>query len=179
MSKAMPLAIAVACASVFASACATSPSVPTASASQPFIIEQDLVGASVARGEIRTITGTRRGFTAYLNGTWDGQTLTLVEDFEYDDGVRERKTWRLERVAPGRYVGAREDVVGEAIGYQDGAVFRLEYDLRLPSGRVVRFRDVMARADNGDTLNNASIGWLGFRVGSVSLTIQRTEAAAN
>jgi len=129
----------------------------------------------VARGEFRTITGVRRGFTAHLNGSWDGETLVLVEDFEFDDGERDRKTWRLRRVEPGRYIGTREDVVGEAVGYQDGRAFRLEYNIVLPSengrGRQVRFRDVMVLDGRGDVLNEATIGWFGVRVGSVSLRI--------
>ncbi len=160
-----------------ASACATRPPVPAQAAKTPFVIEEDLIGDSIARGEFRTITGVRRAFTARLNGAWDGRTLTLVEDFEFDDGERDRKTWRLEMVAPGRYVGTREDVVGQAIGFQDGPVFRLEYDLLLPTengrGRKVRFRDVMAETQSGAILNDATVGWFGLRVGSVSLVIQR------
>lgn len=172
-------AIAVAAAS--AAGCATRPSTPPETAAT-FTIEDDLVGLSVARGEFRTITGVRRGFTARLNGAWDGRTLTLVEDFEFDDGERDRKTWRLERVGPGRYVGTREDVIGQAIGYQDGPVFRLEYDLLVPSengrGRKLRFRDVMAERADGVILNNATVGWRGLRVGSVSLVIERDDTAA-
>ncbi|ANP45424.1 DUF3833 family protein [Candidatus Viadribacter manganicus] len=168
---------AIVALSTFASACATRPPTPAAASTQPFVVERDLAGASVARGEFRSITGVRRGFTAQLNGTWDGETLTLVEDFAYDDGERDRKTWRLQRVAPGEFVGTREDVVGQARGFQDGDVFRLEYDVVLPSengrGRKVRFRDVLALRADGDILNNATVGWLGLRVGSVSLVIER------
>lgn len=157
--------------------CATRPSTPPDAARADFIIEEDLVGRSVARGEFRTITGVRRAFTAYLDGTWDGRTLTLVEDFEFDDGERDRKTWRLNRIAPGRYVGTREDVVGQAVGYQDGPAFRLEYDLLLPSengrGRKVRFRDIMVETIDGTVRNEATVGWRGLRVGSVSLVIER------
>jgi hypothetical protein len=162
--------------------CATRPPFPEHATDQTFLIERDLVGTSVARGEFRTITGVRRGFTAHLNGAWDGSTLTLVEDFEFDDGENDRKTWRLERTGQGRYAGTREDVVGEALGYQDGAAFRLEYDIVLPSdkgrGRTVRFRDVMAFDDHGDVLNEATIGWFGIRVGSVSLRISPGDGAA-
>lgn len=162
-----------------ASACATRPPIPSEAADTPFVAERDLAGASVARGEFRTITGVRREFTAHLNGSWDGETLVLVEDFEFDDGERDRKTWRLRRVAPGQYLGTREDVVGEAVGYQDGRAFRLEYDIVLPSengrGIQVRFRDVMVLDRSGDVLNEATMGWFGFRVGSVSLRISPTE----
>lgn len=175
MIKFLKAAAALLLSATLLSACATRPRPPAEASSTPFVVERDLVGASVARGEFRSITGVRRAFTAQLNGAWDGRTLTLVEDFVFDDGETDRKTWRLERVAPGRYVGTREDVVGEAVGFQDGAVFRLEYDLRLPSengqGMKVRFRDVMALNAEGQVLNEASVGWLGLRVGGVSLVI--------
>ncbi|MEQ1489517.1 MAG: DUF3833 family protein [Terricaulis sp.] len=168
---------AIAALALSAQACATRPPIPPAASNMPFVAERDLVGASVARGEFRAITGTRRAFTAQLNGTWDGTTLILVEDFAYDDGERDRKTWHLRRTGPGRFSGTREDVVGEALGFQDGDVFRLEYDVILPSengrGRKVRFRDVLALRADGDILNNATVGWHGLHVGSVSLVIER------
>jgi hypothetical protein len=177
MNTARALAAIALSASLLTTACATRPPVPPAAGSTAFVIEQGLIGPSTARGEFRSITGVRRSFTAHLAGAWDGRTLTLAEDFAYDDGERDHKTWRLERVGPGRYVGTREDVVGQAHGYQDGAVFRLEYDVVLPSakgrGRKVRFRDVMAFDGKGDVLNNATVGWRGLRVGSVSLVIER------
>lgn len=172
---------ALALALVCVSACATAPRLPSETSGEAFVVERDLVGSSVARGEFRAITGARRGFTAHLNGAWDGQTLTLVEDFVFDDGERDRKTWRLTRVGDGRYVGTREDVVGQARGYQDGAAFRLEYDVVLPSqngrGRRVHFQDVMVRTGAGAVLNRANVGWFGFRVAQVELTIQRETAA--
>jgi Protein of unknown function (DUF3833) len=175
--KTLRMAAVVMITALSATACATRPPAPEQAGRTGFLLERDLVGLSTARGEFRSINGVRRGFTARLNGDWNGRTLTLVEDFEFDDGERDRKTWRLERVAPGRYVGTREDVVGQAQGFQDGPVFRLEYDLLLPSangrGMKVRFRDVMARTGEGDVLNNATVGWFGLRVATVSLVIRR------
>jgi hypothetical protein len=168
--------------SVFLTACATRPPLPLETAPRAFVIERDLLGATTARGEFRAINGGRRGFTAYLNGTWDGSTFTLVEDFEFDDGERDRKTWRLTRTASGEYIGSREDVVGEARGFQDGNAFRLEYDMRLPArdgkGMKVRFRDVMVFNESGEVLNNATVGYFGLRVASVSLVIRRAPQAA-
>lgn len=179
---AMPRSLRIAAIVMIAAltgACATRPPIPAEASDVSFIPEQHLVGASVARGEFRTITGVRRGFTAHLNGSWDGDTLTLVEDFEFDDGERDRKTWRLQPIAPGRYSGTREDVVGEAVGYQDGHAFRLEYEIILPSengrGRKVRFRDVMVLDGRGDILNDATVSWFGIRVGGVSLRITPSE----
>ena len=163
-------------------ACATRPPVPDDAGGKTFVIERDLAGAHVARGEFNSITGVHRPFTAQLNGTWDGETFTLVEDFAYDDGETDTKTWKLKRVAPGEYTGTREDVVGIARGYQDGRAFRLEYDVRLPSengkGRKVRFRDVLVNDGGGNVLNTATVGWFGFRVGSVSLIMEPAQEEA-
>ena len=156
-------------------ACATRPPAPEVAG--PIVIERDLTGRSTAQGQFRAITGARRNFTAELNGSWDGRVLTLVEDFAFDDGERDRKTWRLERLSNGEWRGTREDVVGYARGFSDGAVFRLEYDVVL-DGRRVRFRDVLALQAGGVILNTATVGWLGLSVGSVSLIIERQPAAA-
>lgn len=161
-------------------ACATAPRRPAETA-RAFVLERDLLGATTARGQFSAITGTRRAFTATLNGTLQGDTFTLVEDFAYDDGERDRKTWVLTRQPNGEWSGVREDVIGAARGFQDGDVFRLEYEVRLPSkkgeGRRVRFRDVLALDGSGAVLNNATVGWFGVRVGGVKLVITRTTAA--
>ncbi len=159
------------------SACANRPALPPETTGDTFIIERDLLGTQTATGTFKTITGVNREFTATLQGSWDGTTFTLLEDFKFADGEKDRKTWQLTRTAPGQYTGTREDVVGLAKGYQDGRAFRLEYDMRLPSengkGRKVQFKDVMVFTEQGNVLNKATVGWLGFRVGSVSLEIKQ------
>ena len=163
---------------VWTAGCAMRPPLPGASmATEPFVIERDLLGATVGRGAFKPIVGSKRWFTAYLDGAWDGQTLTLVENFEFDDGETDTKTWRLTKVSDGEFVGGREDTVGEARGFVDGDVFRLEYDLRLgdENGMVVRFRDIMFKRADGVVVNRASVGYWGLRIGSVNLEIKRAE----
>ena len=163
------------------SACATAPNLSLPSeTTQPLLPERDLVGKSTGRGEFSAINGTNRAFTAYLNGSWDGETLTLVEDFEYDDGQTDRKTWRLTKLPSGEYSGTREDVIGTARGYLDGEAFRLEYKIRLQNedgepGMTVSFKDILVRQRDDSILNKASIGKWGFKVGSVNLTITPDE----
>ncbi|MEL6323393.1 MAG: DUF3833 family protein [Pseudomonadota bacterium] len=156
-------------------ACATRPPIPAEAVATPFIIEDVLAGETIGRGKITTITGVDRGFEAKLDGTWDGETLTLVEDFLFDDGEVDQKTWRLTKLPNGEYEGTREDVVGAARGFQDENGFRLEYLIDLPNGsggtRRVKFRDILVVDDGGSVINNATIGWRGLRVGRVTLTI--------
>jgi len=164
--------------SLLLGACARAPELPQEAGSPAFVIERDLEGSTVARGEFSAINGVRRGFTAHLEGIRSGDTFTLTERFEYDDGERDHKTWVLTLAGDGQYAGTREDVIGTARGWQDGPAFRLEYDVRLPgengeSGMKVRFRDVMVKTAEGLVLNHASVGKWGVQVGKVELVIKR------
>jgi hypothetical protein len=161
-----------------AAACALPPGVPREASPEAFVIERDLAGDTIARGEFSAINGVRRGFTAYLSGVRAGDTFTLSERFEYDDGEKDQKTWVLTLKGDGQYAGTREDVVGEAKGWQDGAAFRLAYDVRLPDdkgepGLRVHFQDVMVKTPAGVVLNRASVGKWGFQVATVKLEIRR------
>jgi hypothetical protein len=163
--------------------CAAAPRVPQEAGPDAFVIERDLVGETTARGEFSAINGLKRGFTARLTGVREGSTFTLNEKFAYDDGEMDEKTWVLTLVGEGEYTGVREDVVGQARGWQDGNAFRLEYDMRLPGengepGMQVRFRDVMVMKPDGAVLNHATVGKWGFQIGKVELEIQRTPAPA-
>lgn len=159
--------------------CATRPPMP-AGPIDTFNLTRDLSGKTVGTGNFSAINGTSRDFVAYIEGSWDGKAMTLVEDFEYADGVKERKTWVLTQLPNGEFSGVREDVVGTARGYQDGDAFRLEYTMAIPNddgspGRKVKFRDVLVKQSDGVIRNDATVGLWGFRVGTVNLTINRNE----
>lgn len=163
--------------------CASAPAVPVEAGAATFVIERDLVGSMVARGEFSAITGLKRGFSAQLMGVWDGRTYRLNEKFVYDDGEKDEKTWVLTPNGDGTYSGLREDVVGEARGWQDGRFFRLAYDVRLPDdkgepGMKVHFQDVMALTPAGAVVNHATVGKWGFWIGKVELTIDRIDRMA-
>ncbi len=180
-NSALPAALLISV--VAAAGCATRPATPReADLAMPFVIERDLAGKTVGRGRFKSITGADRAFTAYLDGAFDGETLILVEDFEYDDGEKDKKTWRLTRRPDGEWTGTREDVVGEARGYQDGAAFRLEYRVDIPvkngGTRRVGFRDVLIRREDGVIFNKANVGWRGLAVGGVELEIRRVDPPA-
>ena len=159
--------------------CATKPPTPD-DVGEAFVLERDLLGETRATGSFSAIDGTHREFIAIINGSWDGESMTLVEDFEFDDGEKERKTWVLTQLENGEWTGTREDVIGQARGYQDGKAFRLEYDMALPDeegnpGRKMRFRDVLINDTQGAIVNNATVGLWGFRVATVKLLIERPD----
>lgn len=166
-------------AALLVSACATAPALPEQAApSARLVPEEDLVGRLYGRGAFSSVTGARRAFDVTLDGTWDGQTLTLVEVFRYADGENDTKTWKLRKLADGTYEGAREDTVGLAKGWTEDGAYRMAYTMGIPKDgggvRRVRFQDVLVEDARGAVLNRAKVSYFGFPVASVELTMQRT-----
>lgn len=162
-----------------ASGCATRPGIPEAAAPAARLVpEEDLVGRLYGRGAFKSITGSERAFDVTLDGTWDGQTLTLVEDFRYADGETDRKTWKLRKLADGTYEGGREDTIGKARGWIENGAYRMAYTMGIPKDdggvRRVRFQDVLVEDARGAVLNRAKVSYFGFPVASVDLKMQRT-----
>jgi hypothetical protein len=155
---------------------------PASATAGKLVLEDFFRGTLVAEGVFtNTRDGSTRSMKVQMKGTWDGTTLTLVEDFVWSDGERDRKTWRFTRVGEGRYTGTREDVVGTAEVVQDGDAVRLSYTAKIKTdgGSVysIRFADVLRLVDGRTVLNTAALKafWL-IPVGTVSLTIRKTTA---
>jgi hypothetical protein len=149
---------------------------PHLASARDFALEDFFAGRSVADGEFKAINGVDRKFRVALTGRWNGKRLTLREDFVYADGVRERKTWRFVKTAPGRYSGTREDVVGPAEVTINGDVARYSYLVDIapgPKQNIVRFHDTIRRQPDGRLLNTAWVSKFGFPVATVRVTFSK------
>jgi hypothetical protein len=156
-------------------ACVAPPDPPDTTAAPALVLESFFPGRTVGGGVFTNAwTGAERRFSVVIDGSWDGATLTLVEDFAFADGETDRKTWRFERTGPGTYVGSREDVVGLARAWTDGKVVRLEYAVML-GGWTVDFADVLALTDRQSLVNRATVGKWGIRVGRVELHLRHAD----
>lgn len=161
-------------------ACASAPQ-PPQDPGPPITLVSAFRGRTTGRGHFRVwLTGDERRFTARLNGTVKGRdgdrTLTVVEDFVYDDGQKDRLTWVFRETGPGRWTGKREDTVGEATVVEENGQIRLTYtaDFRSPSG-VTRlgFQDILYAAPDGTIINDAVVSRAGIPVASVRFVIRR------
>ncbi len=157
---------------VFTAATATS----AVAGPRTLVLEDWFRGRTTARGFfLNLIDGSRRDLVVDLVGTWSKgkQTLTLVEDFFYSDGERDKKTWRFTKTGPGTYVGKREDVIGEAKIFTDPAGrIRLQYKAMV-GGRALAFDDTLALRPDGTVLNTADVSYLFLSVGRVELVFNR------
>ena len=161
-------------------ACASFP-LPPPDPGPPITLVSAFQGRTTGSGHFRIwLTGDERRFTARLNGTVKGRdgarTLTVVEDFLYDDGQKDRLTWIFREQGPRRWTGKREDTVGEATVVEENGQIRLTYtaDFRSPSGvNRLGFRDILYAAPDGSIINDAVVSRSGIPVASVRFVIRR------
>ena len=160
--------------------CARVPASPEAPRA-PITLEDAFVGRSRGAGVFRvTLTGSERRFRADLDGRLEGDRLTVVEDFFYDDGEENTLTWAFDR-APDvdgerRWTGARDDTVGTAEVRELGTEIRLSYVADFESeGEVTRlgFEDLIYFGKDGRVINDAIVTRWGIPVGTVRFELVR------
>lgn len=121
---------------------------------------------------------TRR-FSVVMRGEVNGDTLTLEEDFVFDDGEKTRRIWSVQKTAEGGYRGTAGDVVGEASGEASGMAINWHYQLRLPvNGRDITFTfdDWLYAIDDRRAFNRATLRKWGFRVAELSLFFEKVDS---
>ncbi|MDP1655021.1 MAG: DUF3833 domain-containing protein [Hylemonella sp.] len=123
-------------------------------------------------------------FTVVMQCSWQGdagrEEGVLDEDFVYSGGTTQKRIWRLQREpgtgGQGRYSGRADDVVGEAVGEEQGNAFYWAYTLSLPvDGRIieVRFDDWMYLMNDRVMLNRATMSKWGVTLGEVTLSFSK------
>ncbi|MCE8511579.1 DUF3833 family protein [Ruegeria pomeroyi] len=157
-------------------ACARVPTSPEGPR-DPITLDQAFSGKATGAGVFRVdLTDNERRFTARLDGRLDGDRLTVVEDFFYDDGEQNRLTWVFDRAGPGKWTGRREDTVGVANVVETGNEIRLSYlaDFR-SEDQVTRlgFEDVIYFDPDGRVINDAIVTRFGIPIGRVRFEMQR------
>jgi hypothetical protein len=163
---------------LFLTACTGKPSLDDAKLSDAeFNLEEFFDGRVVASGQFQDVFGTvRRRFDVTIDGTWDGQTLRLVEDFAYADGTTEQRIWTLQKTGPQSWRGSAPGVIGMATGEERGDTFNWTYtiDLPVPDGTLrVSFDDWMWQLSETRVLNRAYMKRFGADIGEVIIYFEK------
>ncbi|WP_329352547.1 DUF3833 domain-containing protein [Vibrio natriegens] len=118
---------------------------------------------------------TRR-FEVEIVGTVQGNQLTLVEDFLFDDGEVDQRIWVITRLENNRYEGKADDIIGVATGQEQGNALQWQYDfeLKMDDGTItVAFDDWLYRQDDRHVFNLTKIKKFGVEVGTITLFFQK------
>jgi hypothetical protein len=165
---------------VFLSGCSSMKPEDFAGREPRLLIEDYFAGKTQAWGIFQDRFGTlRRQFRVDIEGTWDGETLTLVEDFVYDDGETEQRIWRIEKRGEHNYVGKAEGVIGAAEGVAHGNALNWRYKLALKVGDstwTVHFDDWLFLQDDRVLINRADVTKFGLLIGEVTLLFHKGAA---
>ena len=163
---------------LFLTACSQGPSLNDASLSKLELnIEDFFVGKTTAYGQFQDRFGTIRSrFKVDIEGTWDGEVLTLVENFNYADQSTEIRIWKLKKTGENLWIGTAPGVVGDAIGEEKGDAFNFRYRLLVPFGKttlLVTFDDWMWLLDEKRLFNRAYLSKYGVNIGEVLITFEK------
>lgn len=159
-------------------ACSTTPNLNQPSLGGPKLnLEEYFSGDLIAYGQFQDRFGkVRRRFEVKIKGTWDGETLTLVEDFVYEDKSTEQRVWSLRKTGDDEWTGTAPGVIGAAKGVEKDDTFNWVYsiDLPVPDGTLrADFDDWMWLLDDKRLLNRAYMTRYGVRLGEVIIFFEK------
>ncbi|MEQ6888114.1 DUF3833 domain-containing protein [Halomonas sp. CS7] len=135
-------------------------------------------GQTRAWGMVQDYSGeVQRRFTVVIDGSLEGDTLTLDEHFTYQDGETDRRVWTFERQDDATWLGQANDVEGPVEARQAGHAFNMRY--RLPvevSGRELTFTldDWMYLQPDGRLINRTAMSKFGVRLAEITIVFDRS-----
>ncbi|WP_255532644.1 DUF3833 domain-containing protein [Polynucleobacter sp. UK-Kesae-W10] len=119
-------------------------------------------------------------FTVVIQANWqlvDGKKVgTLDESFDYSDGSKQKRIWKITEVSPGKYIGRADDVVGDANGASAGNALNWAYTLALPVDGTIyhmQFNDWMYLITPKVMINRAKMSKFGIDLGEVTLSFYK------
>ncbi|GAA0837076.1 DUF3833 domain-containing protein [Marinomonas arenicola] len=145
--------------------------------SPDFALSQFFSGHLTAHGILKNRSGkVIRYFDADLHGQWQDGVGTLKEDFVFDDGEKQHRTWTMAPDKHGQYIATANDVIGHGVIRQAGNALFMQYVLRIPyDGDTldVSVDDRMYRVNDRVVINESVLSKFGFDVGYLTLVIEK------
>ncbi len=141
-------------------------------------------GKTIAYGIFEDRFGNlKRQFRVNITGKIENNTLTLDEDFLYDDGEQANRIWKIKKITDKNkviYQGQADDIEGKASGSISGNTLNWSYDIYLNikgSNIKVHFNDWIYKQSEDLAINRAYVSKFGINIGSVTLVFLRGKTA--
>lgn len=142
-------------------------------------LQEYFTGPIKAWGFVQDYKGkvTRR-FDVEMVGTWEGDTGTLEEKFNYYDGKTDERIWTIKKISEHKYEGSAGDIIGTAKGETSGHAMRWAYVMDLEVGDKtykITFDDWMFLMNDGVLINRSYLKKFGFTVAELTLFMQKQD----
>ncbi len=139
---------------------------------------QYFLGATTGWGVVLDRGGRlTRQFVVTIDGQVDGGgNLILVEDFDWSDGEKSQRIWRIGKKGDHSYSGSAGDVIGSAQGLGYGNVLNWEYVLAVESNGStwnIDFDDWMFLQADDVLINKTTMSKFGWNVGEVIIVFRK------
>ncbi len=141
--------------------------------------EEFFNGQLTAHGVVKNRSGkVTRYFVAEIQGRWENGRGELKEEFLFNDGEIQHRTWIMTLDNQNQLIATANDVVGESLGEYAGNALTLNYKLKVNykgNDLVLQVKDWMWLIDKNTLLNESILTKWGVKLGSVQLVIKRHE----
>lgn len=142
-------------------------------------LEEYFTGPIKAWGLIQDRSGNViRRFDVTMVGSWENNTGTLEEDFEYYDGEAQKRIWTITKINNQSYEGRADDILDKATGQVKGNAMRWAYKMDLPVGGKtyrITFDDWMYLMNDGVLINRSYLKKFGITMAELTLFMQKQE----
>ncbi len=145
-----------------------------------FDLYQYFLGSTTGWGIVLNRSGRlTRQFVVTIDGQIDdGGNLIMEEDFDWSDGEKSKRVWRISKDGDHSYVGRAGDVIDTAQGTAYGNVLSWNYVLAFESAGStwhIDFDDWMFLQPNNVLINRTTMSKFGFNVGEVIIVFRKDD----
>lgn len=144
-----------------------------------FKMEEYFKGEVKAWGIIQNWRGkVIERFDIRMVGTWHDDQGTLEEDFQFYDGKKQHRTWKIKRQSDSSYEATADDIIGIAKAKRNGNAIQWNYQMDIKvddSTYRISFDDWMWQLNDGVIINRSYMKKFGFTVGELTVFIQKTD----
>lgn len=131
-----------------------------------FVPEVVFAGQSQGQGELQLLFGEARTFTVHSVGARQNDgSFRLDQEVRFTNKPVEHRTWVVQQVGPGHYLGSLTGAAGPVTAQVQGRRMSLQYPL---NNWGLKMEQTMDLTREGNTVNNyGKISFLGIQIGEL------------
>lgn len=142
-----------------------------------FVLDKFFNGKLIAHGYFKDrFDHVKKRFVVYMTASWKDKVGIIDESFEYSDGTKSKRVWKLKKIDETHFEGTAGDVVGIAKGEAIGNTLNWKYVMAIEvDGKKINFNlnDWMYLIDENNLINQTYMTKFGIDVGEIVLSIKK------